>query len=132
MLCAVASSPMTMTVSASAPAAAHIQVDCDINVDDVAVVQGSAVGDAVAYAVIDGGADALGEGTISQGRGVSVVFYAHLVHCTVYLIRSDARLQSKARCQVRFSADYQSSRHRGNYTSAHLNKCACMIQNLRC
>lgn len=45
-------------------------VQSDINVDNIAILQGSLVGDTVADGLVDGGADGLGEVHVVQGRGV--------------------------------------------------------------
>jgi hypothetical protein len=68
--------------------AAH--VGRDVDVDDVAVLQGAAVGDAVADHLVDRGAQGLGEAPVAERRRVGAVVEQELVADSVDLVRGDA------------------------------------------
>lgn len=70
-----------------------IEPHSDVDIHNIAILQWPAVRDAVADALVDAGADALGEGrvAVAQRRRVRPLSHRHLVHDLVDLLRGDAR-----------------------------------------
>src|SRR5690606_5610111 len=68
----------------------------DVDVDDVAVLEGTGVGDAVADDLVDAAAQRLREAAVAQRRGVGPVVAEELVPDPVELVGGDARLHVPA------------------------------------
>ena len=68
--------------------------DCDIDVDDVAVLQPLVAGYAVADDMVDGGADRLRKAAVVQGRRNGAVPDDEVMAQTIQLARGDAGLNA--------------------------------------
>uniref|UniRef100_A0A0A9H651 IDP454 n=1 Tax=Arundo donax TaxID=35708 RepID=A0A0A9H651_ARUDO len=68
-----------------------IQVDCNINVDDVPILERARIRDSMAGAQVHRRADALRKPAVSEGRGVGAGVDDHLAHCSLDLIRRHRR-----------------------------------------
>ena len=82
-----------------------IFVCSDVEIDDIAFLQGSSIGDSVTDDLINGGAAAAREVVIVAGRGVSSCVDNIVVHNSVNFLSCDTYSDCCVACIESFSCD---------------------------